>query len=218
MKIPSLHFLILYGKTGCGKSEILRQLQRKGEQLLDLEKLAAHNGSAFGGLGKNPQPTQSDFEEIIREQINSFNPDLPVWVEFESNYLGNLQIPDYLIQEMSRAKMIVIDLERQQRILRIIEGYSKYSTVELLDAISKVKKKLSQKKYRRARQAIRQQDFQSAISVLLTYYDKVYENGLTNSKCELLGKLILTGKGAEQHANQLLDFYHSKPHKYENPE
>ena len=155
---------------------------------------------------------------MIREKLSGFNPKLPVWIEYESNYLGKLQIPDYLIQEMSRAKMIVIELERQQRVLRTIEGYAQYSTKELLAAISKVKKRLSQKKYRRTQQAIRQQDFQSAVSVLLTYYDKVYENGLKNSKCELLGKLILTGKEVDQHANQLLDFYDTNPLKYENPE
>lgn len=218
MKADKLQFLVLYGKTGCGKSEILRQLQKKGEQLLDLEKLAAHNGSAFGGLGKNPQPSQDEFEKMIHKKLSGFSPKLPVWIEYESNYLGYLQIPDYLFQEMSRAKMIVIDIERQQRVIRIIEGYTQYSKEELLAATSKVKKKLSQKKYRRARQAIRQQDYQSAISALLTYYDKVYENGLKNSKCELLGKLILTGKEVKQHANQLLDFYHSKPYKCENPE
>jgi len=218
MKTAPLQFLILYGKTGCGKSEILRQINKRGEQLLDLEKLAIHNGSAFGGLGKNPQPSQDEFEKKIQEKLSGFNPKLPVWVEYESNYLGKLQIPDYLIQEMSRSKMIVIDLERQQRVLRIIEGYAQYSNKELSAAISKVKKKLSQKKYRRTRQAIRQQDFQSAVSVLLTYYDKVYENGRKNSKCELLGKLILTGKEVDQHANQLLDFYDTNPLKYENPE
>jgi len=213
-----LQFLILYGKTGCGKSEILRQIKNKGEQVLDLEKLAVHNGSAFGGLGKSAQPTQDDFEKMIREKLIGFNPKLPIWVEYESNYLGKLQIPGSLIQKMNQAKMIVIDLEQQQRIQRITANYSQYSVDELLAAISRVKKKLSQKKYRRTRQSIRQQNFQSAVSILLTYYDKVYENGLRNSKCEILGKLILIGNTVDEYANQVLDFYHSHPHKYENPE
>ena len=208
----SLQFLILYGKTGSGKSEILRLLQKKGEQLLDLEKLAGHNGSAFGGLGKTPQPTQSDFEEIIREQINGFNPDLPVWVEYESNYLGRLQIPEYLVQEMQMGRIIAIDLERQQRILRIIKSYSQYSNQELLAAISKVKKNLSQKKYRRARQSIKQQDYQSAVSVLLNYYDEVYENGLNNSTCEILGNLTLAGNNIDNYTKQVLEFYQSTSH------
>ena len=218
LKPNQLQFLILYGKTGCGKSEILRQFQKKGEQVLDLEKLAVHNGSAFGGLGKNAQPAQDVFEEMIREKLIDFDPKLPVWVEYESNYLGKLQIPDYLVQEMSRAKMIVVDLERQQRILRIIARYSQYSVDELLATISKVKKKLSQKKYRRARQSIRQQDFQAAVSVLLNYYDTIYENGLKRSNCEVLGELMLKGNTVDEYANHLLDFYHRNPHKYENPE
>ena len=221
MKVNQLQFLILFGKTGCGKSEILRHIQKKGGQLLDFEELASHNGSAFGGINKLPQPSQEDFELMIREKLAGFKTELPVWVEFESTYLGKLQIPDFLIQEMNRGKMIIINLERQKRIHRIIDSYSKYSTDELLAAMLKVKKKLSQKKYRRARQSIRQHDFQSAVSVLLVYYDKIYENGLQKSGCEILGTITLTGNDVEQHAYQVMELWindNSSPYKSENPE
>jgi tRNA 2-selenouridine synthase len=39
---------ILGGCTGSGKTEILQVLAAKGEQVIDLEKLANHKGSAFG--------------------------------------------------------------------------------------------------------------------------------------------------------------------------
>lgn len=211
MKTAPLHFLILFGKTGCGKSEILRHIQQMGEQVLDLEDLAAHNGSAFGGLGKNQQPAQEDFEQTIREKMSRFNPELPVWVEYESNYLGKLQLTDELVRDMKQGKMIVVDIERQARIQRIIDSYSKHPIDELLAAVSKVKKKLSQKKYRRTRQSIRQQDFQSAVSVLINYYDKIYENGLKNTKYEILGQLFLKGNEPKEQAIQLLNFYNTTP-------
>ena len=188
-----------------------------GEQLLDLEQLAVHNGSAFGGLGKIPQPSQDDFEKLIQEKLNSFDAKFPVWVEYESYYLGKLQIPDYLIQQMKQGKMIVIEIERQVRIRRIIEEYSKFSADELLAAVTKVKKKLSQKKYRVARRSIRQKDFQSVVSILLNYYDKAYENGLSDTEYDVLGKLNLAETAARNQAIQLMDFYKTQLHKSENP-
>ena len=47
---------IVAGATGAGKTEVLTQLAEMGEQVLDLEHLANHRGSAFGGLGLPPQP------------------------------------------------------------------------------------------------------------------------------------------------------------------
>ena len=44
--------VVLGGPTGCGKTEILHRLQEKGQQVIDLEGLAHHKGSAFGALGE----------------------------------------------------------------------------------------------------------------------------------------------------------------------
>lgn len=49
--------VVLGGCTGSGKTEVLHALRRKGEQVLDLEGLANHRGSAFGAVGQPPQPS-----------------------------------------------------------------------------------------------------------------------------------------------------------------
>lgn len=218
MSLEHLHFVVLFGKTGCGKSEILAGIKKKGGQVIDLEILASHNGSSFGGLGKKPQPSQSEFEESIKKKIASFTPELPVWIEYESGYLGNLQIPEDLLQKTGAGKMIAIDLGREQRINRIIKSYSSQSSDDLIAATSKLKKKLSQGKYRLVRQSIRQKNFKTAVSVLITYYDKVYEKGLNDSKCGLLGTLKLTDNNYLNQASQVLDFYNSASLKSRNPE
>jgi tRNA 2-selenouridine synthase len=217
MKSSPLQFLILFGKTGCGKSEILRHISAKGGQVLDLEKLASHNGSAFGNLGKGIQPPQEVFEEEIRKKLDTFTSAAPVWVEYESSYLGKLQIPDFLLSEMERGKMMVIACERQLRIQRIINEYSKHLPDELLAALSKVKKKLSRKKYRTVRKSILEQDFQTAVSILITYYDKIYERGFKQSNLEILGNFSLEGEENQHHAERLLTFYKTLPLKSENP-
>lgn len=209
MRLDQLQFVILFGKTGSGKSEILRSIQKKGGQVLDLEQLASHNGSAFGGLGKTTQPGQSEFDEQIGKKLEIFNSDLPVWVEYESDYLGNLQIPEFLKHQIGSGKMIVIKLERDYRIERIVRSYSKHPIDDLLTAVRKIKSKLSEKKYRLARKCIREKDFSKAASIILTYYDKIYENGLNASSCEIVGKINLIGTDSADHANQVLDLFHA---------
>ena len=55
---------LLGGRTGSGKTEVLQALaQLEGGAAIDLEGLANHRGSAFGGIGLGPQPTQLAFEE-----------------------------------------------------------------------------------------------------------------------------------------------------------
>ena len=48
--------LVLSGMTGSGKTEVLHELAALGAQVVDLEGLAFHRGSAFGGIGIGVQP------------------------------------------------------------------------------------------------------------------------------------------------------------------
>src|ERR1700759_4202769 len=45
-----LNIRILGGLTGSGKTKVLHQLKSLGEQVIDLEDLAQHQGSAFGSM------------------------------------------------------------------------------------------------------------------------------------------------------------------------
>ncbi|HEX8041723.1 MAG TPA: tRNA 2-selenouridine(34) synthase MnmH, partial [Chryseosolibacter sp.] len=79
-----LNLRIIGGCTGSGKSEILRALRQRGEQVLDLEALASHKGSVFGGLMMAPQPTTEQFQNDLFEEILPLDASRPVWVEDES--------------------------------------------------------------------------------------------------------------------------------------
>lgn len=218
MNIDILDFIILFGKTGTGKSEILRALNKKGEQVLDLEKFANHNGSAFGGIAKKQQPSQEAFEEEIIKTLTRFKADKVIWVEYESTYLGTLQIPDQLFHKMSQSKMLILNLDRDDRINRIVESYAQHSNTELLEASSKLKKKLSLKKYRLARKSIINQDYKTAASIFLTYYDKVYENRLKDDRNPFLGEIALKSNTNNDNADQILANYKSTLLKSRNPE
>jgi tRNA 2-selenouridine synthase len=56
---------VLGGLTGSGKTQILKYLREEGRQVIDLEGMANHKGSAFGSLGQKPQPSSEHFANIL---------------------------------------------------------------------------------------------------------------------------------------------------------
>ena len=81
---PSSSLRVIGGFTGSGKTDILQHLQQLGEQVIDLEELTRHRGSAFGGIGKSPQPTQEQFENELAAIANGLDWSKPIWIEDES--------------------------------------------------------------------------------------------------------------------------------------
>ena len=120
-------YKILCGLTGTGKTHILQQLsQRTGQQVLDLEALANHRGSLLGEEWTNKpisQPTQKQFESLLLQQLQSFNPSLPVWVESESNKIGQVHLPPSLWQKMKQASCTEIQLPLNARVQFLLATY-----------------------------------------------------------------------------------------------
>ncbi|MCL4108126.1 UNVERIFIED_CONTAM: hypothetical protein GTU68_055826 [Idotea baltica] len=88
-----LSFRIINSLTGCGKTRLLHALRDQGAQVLDLEGLANHKGSVFGGDPENPQPAQKRFETLIYDQLATFDAEKTVFVEAESSKIGRLNLP-----------------------------------------------------------------------------------------------------------------------------
>lgn len=212
----ALNFLVLFGLTGCGKSDILGCIRDLGCQVLLLEELACHKGSAFGGLQGLNQPSQSEFETKLWEEINSFDPSRPVWVEYETGYLGKLQIPGPLLETLRKSEMLIIQRDRLIRIRRIIDEYATLGQEALLSAAQKLKKKMSAQKYRLLRRSIKNEDFETAVSILLTYYDKVYENGMREGQFRILAEIELPDTEPENIARLLIERL-ADLHKSGNP-
>jgi tRNA 2-selenouridine synthase len=110
---------VLGGQTGSGKTEVLKYLEQFGEQIIDLEGLAHHKGSAFGALGQLPQPHYEQFENMLAKKLSACDPEKITWIENESNSIGTVKIPDALftmIREAPVLEMIVNRTVRKQRI------------------------------------------------------------------------------------------------------
>jgi tRNA 2-selenouridine synthase len=117
---------VICGTTGSGKSRLLETLEGVGAQVLDLERLAAHRGSVLGNLPDEPQPSQKRFESRIWEKLRGFDPAKPVFVESESKKVGNLRVPDAVMEMMRGSPCISLMLSRANRVRLLIEDYDHF--------------------------------------------------------------------------------------------
>lgn len=118
-----LTFRVICGTTGSGKSRLLNYLERAGAQVLDLEGLAAHRGSVLGGLPTEPQPSQKMFESRLWQALRALSPQRVVYVESESKKIGDLRVPDRLMQCMRASPCIRVDLSIANRVQLLMEDY-----------------------------------------------------------------------------------------------
>jgi tRNA 2-selenouridine synthase len=120
---PALQFRVICGTTGSGKSRLLETLDAIGAQVLDLERLAAHRGSVLGHLPNEPQPSQKMFETRIWDKLRRFDPSEPVFVESESKKVGNLRVPEAVMERMRASPCISVMLSRPNRVRLLMEDY-----------------------------------------------------------------------------------------------
>jgi len=169
---------VLGGLTGSGKTHILNYLKEQGRQVIDLERMANHKGSAFGSLGQEPQPSSEHFANILYSRWKYLNTCQPVWIEDESRNIGSVFMPDGFYNNMQLNPTIVLLMDIKTRLPRLIEEYSCYGIDELEASIRRISKRLGGDRAQEAIEAIRQGDFPRAIEITLQYYDKAYLYGL----------------------------------------
>jgi tRNA 2-selenouridine synthase len=172
------NLLILGGKTGSGKTEMLQHLKANGEQVLDLEALAHHRGSAFGALGQIEQPSNELFENEIFMQIKNTSASRPLWIENESQLIGKNKIPDALYLQMRKAKVIEMLVPLEMRINRIVKEYACFPNDLLLEATRKLNKKLGNLRMNQAIEHLQQAQLAEWVKMMLAYYDKFYAYGM----------------------------------------
>jgi tRNA 2-selenouridine synthase len=123
-KLPShFDFRVIHGPTGSGKSRLLNALRRAGAQVLDLEDLATHRGSVLGHLPDRPQPSQKMFESLLLNEVAGLNPSRPVFVEGESKKIGELQVPEALMDRMRASPCVLLETDLEVRVSLLLDEY-----------------------------------------------------------------------------------------------
>ncbi len=197
--------IILGGMTGTCKTDILAALAQQGAQVLDLENLANHRGSSYGGIGLPPQPSNEHFENLIAVQWEKFQPEQPVWIEAESKRIGTCRIPEPLFQQMEAAKVLEISRPRSERLAAIVQLYGAMDRAELVAATERIHKRLGGLRTQQAVELLHQGRIAEAFDIALGYYDKTYTYDLQRRKV-VIQPVDVTGLSANAAAKTLLEY------------
>ncbi len=170
--------MVLGGRTGSAKTEVLKQLLNLDEPVIDLEKLAHHKGSAFGWIGETPQPTQEQFENDLAGELKCLRERSAIWVEDESEHIGKVRIPRPLFLQIRKAPVFFIDIPKSVRVPHLVNTYAQYGDEKLEQSIFKIAKRLGGLNTKLALEALQRQDYELVASLALSYYDKTYDTGI----------------------------------------
>ena len=175
--LKKLDLIVVSGQTGTGKTILLHEYALQGKQIIDLEGLACHKGSVFGGLGQ-VQPTQEQFENNLALIIHQLKSDEPTWIEDESRKVGKVIIPAGLWDQMRKAQIWFLEKTKQERIDALMQEYGSFATDDLLHALQGIEKHLGLQRFLQAQQLLQNNDRLSFCSMLIDYYDQAYDRSL----------------------------------------
>lgn len=173
------NFIVIGGRTGSGKTGLLGQLGNSGCQVVDLEGLANHKGSAFGAIGMGVQPRQEHFENLLGYKLMTTDSSRSVIVEDESRKIGGLQLPNSVYDQIRQSPLIFIDVEKNERIHNLIQDYKTENKAELIHSVQKIRENIGGQLMTEAIDHIEQNRFDLCADVLLGYYDKTYDYGIS---------------------------------------
>ena len=198
--------VVVYGKTGVGKTRILRELQREGLPVIELEGLAGHRGSVFGGIGLS-QPSQKMFDALLWQELERLKESKFIVVEGESRKIGRLFIPEPLWRKMIEGRKVQVELPLKERIKISMEDYGveKFSPEVYIEALKRIRKILGDEKFREIKKLIEEKNYPKAVEeLMLNYYDKLYNRSTPKVEKVIEGK---TYREAKEKLKEFLKAY-----------
>jgi len=203
--------IIIGGKTGSAKTAILQALENAGEQIIDLEKMANHKGSAFGHIGEAKQPGTEMFENLLFEALSELDISKRIWIEDESHLIGTVFIPELFWEHMRNASVLHCEFPTTERINYLVKTYGGFEKQALLDAVKRIAKRLGGQHAQAAIDFFEAGNLAEATATVLIYYDKTYSYGLSQRPQEKVSTLTMdtidpneNAKTIIKHANELL--------------
>lgn len=202
--------MILGGLTGSGKTMLLHKLKDQGQQVIDLENLAQHQGSSYGSMGHLIQPSQEHFENLLATELVRTDKTVPLWLEDESLSIGKCFIPNPLFNQMRQAPLMKLMVPFQERVDFLVKEYGKLDKEFLVESTLRIGKRLGPEQTRDAVAAIREDRMDTFIKIVLVYYDKTYANGQGKREEENIHIIECSSTDAEENCTLLLNDIKSK--------
>ncbi|MFH5186004.1 tRNA 2-selenouridine(34) synthase MnmH [Paenibacillus sp. TAB 01] len=168
---------VINGLTGTGKTLILHSLKEQGYPVLDLEALAGHRGSIFGGIGLRAH-NQKTFESLLLEELIRIGDAPYVLLEGESKRIGKAVIPDFIMDVKEAGVQLFIDLPIEERVKHILEDYKPWEHKEAcLQAFRHIHKRIHTPIAKEIETHLLEDRFAEAVKLLLEhYYDPRYDH------------------------------------------
>jgi tRNA 2-selenouridine synthase len=201
---------IIGGYTGSGKTEILKVLKEQGEQVIDLEALARHKGSAFGAIGSGTQPTEEQFGNDLFWQWKDLDINKPIWLEDESHNIGAVNIPLQLYDQMRAHEVYFLDIPREERAKHLVNTYAHTDDALLAKAIYQIAKRLGGQHVTAALEQLEKGNYYEVAMITLIYYDKYYLKSLSKRSSEMIYRIELPDTDARANAEVILKFITAK--------
>lgn len=195
---------ILGGKTGSGKTQLLHQMNKLGIQIIDLEAIAHHKGSAFGKIGHDAQPTSEQFENNLAMALQTLNAKKEIWLEDESKGIGKCFIPMNFWQKMRLAPLFVVSINDEKRIENLLKDYGNANKEELAEPIKNLEKRLGNEKMKEALKNLEEGDLKAVTKIMLYYYDKTYDYALTQKETKNINLIDCRGLNENQIIEKIL--------------
>lgn len=174
-------FITIHGNTGVGKTDILHELRKRGEAVLDIEGCANHRGSLLGSIGIGSCNSQKKFEDKLFFQLLDAvkRGKKYIYTEAESKTIGRCKLPSYIHEKMQTDDHIFVEADYEYRAKSLEKDYvlNENWQEESIKALDKVRRYMSNSVIDDLQEKIKNGEFrQVAIILMRDYYDPMYEH------------------------------------------
>lgn len=177
-QLRKVDFVTLYGFSGCGKTDILKELSRQGFKTLDLEGCANHRGSILGSVGLTAAHSQKMFESLLFDVSRNWQVGDVIFTEGESRRIGRVLMPPTLYDAIQEGQKVLIEAEMATRVTQISHDYMDQADLEeLTESLEMMKKVLSSQRVLGLQAELKAGNGDQVIETLLhSYYDPKYKS------------------------------------------